>query len=206
MNGRNTLILSLILLGHGVAIPQTNHSPEPAHPCCRSLAASAPVSDRSIYQLTSDWVTDSGNTTKLAALRGKPQVVAMFFASCQGACPILVHEMQSLKETFPAGTRTNVGFVLVTFDPEKDTPDALRAYRASRHLADGQWTILRGRPEDAQELALVLGVKYRRETNGQFSHSNLITILNAAGEIAYQQNGLGGDNELSKHLNLLLKP
>ena len=130
----------------------------------------------------------------------------MFFASCQGACPILVHEMQSLKETFPAGTRTNVGFVLVTFDPEKDTPDALRAYRASRHLADGQWTILRGRPEDAQELALVLGVKYRRETNGQFSHSNLITILNAAGEIAYQQNGLGGDNELSKHLNLLLKP
>ena len=40
---------------------------------------------------------------------------------------------------------------------------------------------------------MLLGVKYRQDGRGQFSHSNLITVLNAQGEIAYQRAGLAGD-------------
>jgi protein SCO1/2 len=36
----------------------------------------------------------------------------------------------------------------------------------------------------------LLGVNYRRDARGQFAHSNLITVLNPAGEIVHQQVGL----------------
>jgi protein SCO1/2 len=40
---------------------------------------------------------------------------------------------------------------------------------------------------------MLLGVKYRRDANGDFSHSNLITVLNAEGEVSHQRSGLNGD-------------
>jgi protein SCO1/2 len=188
------------------ATSQTNLLPQSKPPCCQEIASEKPLTEHSAYQLPSTWTTDAEKNIKLTQLRGKPQVVAMFFASCNGACPILVEQMRQLVDSLPANVRTNVGFVLISFDSERDTPKALRAYRETRKLPEGQWTLLHGRAEDVRELALVLGVKYRQDTNGQFSHSNLITILNSEGEIAYQQNGLGRPvDELAKHVKVLVK-
>jgi len=39
----------------------------------------------------------------------------------------------------------------------------------------------------------LLGVKYKEEATGQFAHSNIITVLNADGEIVEQLVGLGQD-------------
>ena len=165
------------------------------------------VTDRSLYQLSSDWTTDTGKTMKLGALRGQPQVVAMFFTTCQSSCPMLVQEMRRLAGSLPASARKRVGFLLITFDAERDTPAVLHAYRANLKIADKQWTILHGRPEDVQELALVLNVKYRQGANSQFSHSNVITLLNAEGEISFQQIGLDNSgDQLAARLAKLLKP
>jgi protein SCO1/2 len=43
------------------------------------------------------------------------------------------------------------------------------------------------------DLAAILGVKFKKDAQEQFLHSNLITLLNARGEIAYQQTGLNQD-------------
>jgi len=43
-----------------------------------------------------------------------------------------------------------------------------------------------------RELAALVGVKYKQEADGAFSHSNLLTILNPAGEIVHQRTGLKG--------------
>ena len=52
---------------------------------------------------------------------------------------------------------------------------------------------MRGEPDDVQELAALLGVKYQEAADSQFAHSNVITLLNAEGEIVRQQIGLGQD-------------
>lgn len=164
------------------------------------------ISGHSVYQLASDWTTDTGKPIKLAQLRGKPQIAAMIFTTCRGACPLLVQQMREISQSLPDSIRTNVGYLLVTFDPERDTPAVLHAYRAARQLPENQWMLVRGRPEDVQELALVLGVKYRKDANGQFSHSNIITLLNAEGEIVFQQTRLNGSSgELAQKLSALLK-
>jgi len=36
-------------------------------------------------------------------------------------------------------------------------------------------------------------VQYSKDLNGNFSHYNLITVLNAHGKIVHQQEGLGSD-------------
>jgi hypothetical protein len=54
--------------------------------------------------------------------------------------------------------------------------------RERLHLAD-----------DVLELAALLRVKYKEEATGQFGHANLITVLNANGEIVHQFVGLGQD-------------
>lgn len=198
--------VALFLWATMAANAQTNSALPTGRPCCAEITHACPLTDRSVFQLDSDWTTDAGQTMKLGQLRGKPQVVAMFYCSCPYACPLLVQEMQQLAQSLPADARTNVGFLLVTFDPDRDTAGALRAYRATRKLAEPQWKLLRGSPEDTRELALVLGLKFRQDARGQFAHSNLITILDAEGEIACQQTGLAGSpDHLAESLTRLLK-
>ena len=57
-------------------------------------------------------------------------------------------------------------------------------------MTDNTSALLTGKPDDVRELAALLGVNYRRDGRGQFSHSNIITVLNAQGEAAFQQVGL----------------
>ena len=50
-------------------------------------------------------------------------------------------------------------------------------------------------PADVAELAERVGMKYRPGARGQFSHSNIITVLNPEGEIVRQQTGLNQNIE-----------
>ena len=158
--------------------------------CCAARAA-APCSATSLYQADVTFTTDAGQPFALGALRGRPVVLAMFFASCGYACPLIVSDMQAIREKLPAGLRERAAFVLISFDTVRDTPAALATYRTQRGL-DAQWTLLHGDKDAVRELAALLGVKYQQDTDGAFSHSNLITILNPQGEIVHQRSGLKG--------------
>lgn len=159
-------------------------------PCCRELPNHAPLTDRSIYQLESKWVSDVGREVPLGVFRGHLQVVAMFFTTCESSCPIIVDDMRRLEKALPENLRGRVDFLLVSFDSERDTPEVLHAYREKMHLSNEHWTLLRGAPEDVRELAAILGVNFQKDARGQFMHSNLITVLNAEGEVVHQQAGI----------------
>jgi protein SCO1/2 len=145
----------------------------------------------SLYQLDVGFTDDSGRPVSLGALRGRPVVLTMFFASCGYACPLLLTDMQAIRAKLPAAIRDRAALVLVSFDTVRDTPAALKKYRDERHL-DAQWMLLHGDDDAVRELAALLGVKFKQEADGQFAHSNLITILNGEGEVVHQRNGLRG--------------
>jgi len=158
-----------------------------------SVVNSPAFTDKSLYQLDSVWNSADGRKLKLAELKGKPQVVTMFFARCELACPVLVHDVKRIEAALPPELQGKVGFVLVSFDSERDTPEALRGYRKQQELNANTWTLLQGKPDDVLELGALLGVKFKKDARGQFAHSNVITVLNSAGEIVYQLNGLNLD-------------
>ena len=184
--------LAVICLASGCA---TNHKPSAAASCCSTNAPAVTqqvpmLPSGSIYQIDASWTTDAGQPFKLSTLSGRPQLIAMFFTSCQNACPITVSDMKRIEAALPEGLRGRVGFTLVSFDPERDTVAALHAYRLRRDLDPARWTMLRGEPADVATLAARLGMKWRPGARGQFGHSNIITLLNPSGEIVRQQVGL----------------
>ncbi|MDI1335352.1 MAG: SCO family protein [Lacunisphaera sp.] len=158
--------------------------------CCAAMAA-APFRKESIYQLDVTFTDDTGKTVPLGALRGRPVVLDMFFVSCGYACPLTVTDLLAIQGRLPAELRKEAVFVLVSFDVARDTPAMLAKYRADRGL-DGQWVLLHGSDDAVRELAALLGVKFKQEADGAFSHSNLVTILNREGEIVHQRQGLQG--------------
>jgi protein SCO1 len=161
---------------------------------CAAMEA-ATFSQSSIYQSDVTFTDDAGKAVTLGSLRGRPVVLTMFFASCGYACPLLLTDMQAIRSKLPAEIRDQSAFVLVSFDTVRDTPAALAQFRGQRQL-DAQWTLLHGDDGAVRELAALLGVKFKREADGMFAHSNLITILNSAGEVVHQRTGLkGGLNE-----------
>jgi protein SCO1/2 len=173
--------------------------------CCAEEQSTAPLSTRSLYQLEATWTNDAGQPVQLAVLRGRPVVLAMFFANCEYACPIIVDDMKRLGASLPKDVLEKAQFVLVSFDTARDTPAALKAYRERMNLGDA-WTLLCGDAANVQELAMLLGVKFKQDARGQFSHSNLITVLNSEGEIAHQRAGLMGDvSEAAKAVVLAAK-
>ena len=188
------LLLPIAVLASACATSSRDAASAGKPSCCVTNAGPATAfTDKSLYQLDSTWTNDQGQPMKLSALRGRVQVVAMFFASCQYACPVIVHDMKRIETALPESLRARVNFTLVTFDTGRDTPAALRTYRQRQQLAADRWTLLRATPDDTLEFAALLGVKYKQEATGQFAHSNLITVLNPEGEIIHQQIGLNQD-------------
>jgi protein SCO1 len=187
------LILALAIAVQFCAAAAAPLTKEDVAPCCRQAAATRPPTDKSLYLLESKWTSDRKATVPLSVLRGRVQVIALFFTNCEYACPILVHDMKKLQDQLPAALRTQTDFALVTMDPKRDSPEVLAAFRAKSELPLERWSLLRGSADDVRELAALLGVSYAPDNRGQFSHSNLLTVLNAEGEICFQQAGLQAD-------------
>jgi protein SCO1/2 len=165
--------------------------PKPAA-CCSAAApavAAAPFTYDSLYQLEATFTDDTGKPFSLGELRGRPIALNLFFASCGYACPLTVTDLLAIQSSLPAELRARTAFVLVSFDTARDTTEVLAHYRAQRQL-DANWIILRGSDDAVRELAALVGVKYKQEADGSFAHSNLVTILNAQGEIVHQRQGL----------------
>uniref|UniRef100_UPI00345BF4E6 SCO family protein n=1 Tax=uncultured Paraglaciecola sp. TaxID=1765024 RepID=UPI00345BF4E6 len=91
--------------------------------------------------------------------------------------------------------------------PETDTPTRLKAFAKENLMDDEHWIFLQGTKTSVREFANVLAVKYKQISPLDFSHSNIITVFNPAGELVHQQEGLGVDNKetISKIIETVTK-
>ncbi len=164
--------------------------PEPA---ARTPAAAAATQSFSVYDLGSTWRDQSGATRSLDSFRGRPQVVAMIYTRCTSTCPLAIVELKRLE----AATDSSMGLLLVTLDPDADTPQVLAQYAREHGMTGPRWTLLSGSASDVRDLAATLGIRYRRLTPDDIAHSNLLTLLNAQGHVTRQHAGLADDGLIS---------
>lgn len=165
--------------------------------CCappaavETSAATAPGAT-SLYQMPGTWQTAQGGELALDSLQGKVRVFSMIFTHCAYACPRTVDNMKEIASRLPAGVRDRVGFVLVTFDTARDSTARLREFAAAKGL-DGRFTLLRGSDTEVRMLSALLNVQYARLATGDYSHSNVMVVLDENGEIATRIEGLDVD-------------
>jgi protein SCO1/2 len=153
--------------------------------------------DNSIYHIDSNWINQSSETVNITSLEGSVQVVAFVYTYCQHSCPIILAKLQSIEKNIPPEHRDNIRFLLVSLDPERDTPTVLNHYMTEKKLDVAYWQMFSGDPDDVLELSALLGVKYKPMNNDakDISHSNMITVLDKSGRIHYQMKGLDASLE-----------
>jgi protein SCO1 len=159
-------------------------APEPAEP-----------SGHSLFHLGSEWWDQHGETRRLESLGGRVQVVSMVYTNCSYACPRIIADMKRLSSLLGPEYGDRVGFVLVSVDPERDTPGRLARFASDVGLEPERWTLLASDEMSTLELATVLGVRYRRESETDFSHTNMLAVLAPTGELVHRQLALGDDLE-----------
>jgi protein SCO1 len=123
-----------------------------------ALRTSSTADDLPVLATVPDFalVEASGRTVTRADLAGKPWVADLVFTTCGGICPLMSASMSRLVESTTA--LTDVRFVSISVDPERDTPEALTAYAARYHADRARWLFLTGEETAIRELA-VQGLK-----------------------------------------------
>jgi protein SCO1 len=166
-----------------------------------SAVEMATPSTDSIFNLSSTWIDQSGKSFRLDSLNGSPSVIAMAYTSCRSSCPLIVEEMRKIETDLSKLSKKPVHFFIFSFDSKRDTPQSLKAFAQKRKLDLNHWTLLHGDAKAIQDLAAVLGIRYKVDSNGDFAHSNVITLVDSEGVVKNQLNGIGQDpEEMEKQL------
>jgi protein SCO1 len=184
-------VLALCVAFASTSLAGADDAPEHrGHGEHRALAGDPPAAARSLYALPGSWTDQSGRPFTLASLRGSPVLLVFFYGTCDSVCPTVVRDVQKVEALLPAADRSRVRFVLVTIDPQVDTPERLLAYAQKHALDASRWSLLNGPAEQVRVLANVVGVKYRPTGTGQYSHTIRISVLDRDGVVVDHADGL----------------
>ena len=155
-----------------------------------SLAA-PPLPKDSIYQLDLPLTDSAGRTADWQQLRGKPRLVSMFYTSCQYICPLIVESGKAVERQLTPAQRAKLGVALISMDPARDTPAALKKVVSDRKIDAGRWLLAAPRSNDVRQVAAVLGIRYRQLADGEFNHTSALVLVDAQGRILARTETLG---------------
>ncbi len=153
--------------------------------------AAAPLPPESVLQPADTFTDQAGKDFRLADRRGHVQLVSMFYTSCTYTCPLMIDSGLGVQHALKPAQRDALRILLVSFDPQRDTPAVLDALAAKRHLDPARWTLARADDSGVRKLAALLGVRYRRIAGGDFNHTSGLILLDVEGRILAKTDQLG---------------
>lgn len=156
-----------------------------------SSATPRPLPKDSVYQLPLVLTDQHGKSWDWRRKRGRPQVVAMFYTSCQYVCPLIVDSGKAVEKSLTPAERGKLGLLLISMDPAHDTPAALMAVAGKRKLDSAHWSLASPSLDAVRSVAGVLGVRYRALANGDFNHTSALVLLDAEGRILARTERIG---------------
>ena len=123
-----------------------------------------------------------GKLRTLADFKGKVTLVFFGYTQCPDVCPTTLAELAAVKRDLGKDGERLQG-VFVSVDPQRDTPEILKAYMAS---FDPSFVALRGTPEQVQATAKNFKVFYAQvpgKTEGSY------TVDHTAGTYVFDPSG-----------------
>ncbi|MBE2262368.1 MAG: SCO family protein [Burkholderiaceae bacterium] len=124
----------------------------------------------------------NGQVRSLKDFRGKLVIVFFGYTQCPDVCPTSMAELAEVKKLLGKDGDKLQG-IFITVDPERDTPELLKAYMAN---FDPTFLALRPTPEQLAALAKDFKVYYKR-SEGQTPTS--YTMDHSAGSYTYDTQG-----------------
>jgi len=156
-----------------------------------SSVAAAELPGDSVYRLDATLVDQNGQAFAFGARAGKPQLVSMFYTSCPYVCPLIIDTLKKTQAGLTPAERAQVDVLLISFDPERDTPARLNQVFGERHIDAQTWTLARTEAPSVRKLAALFGIQYRALQNGEVNHSSALLLLDAQGRIVARTETIG---------------
>ncbi len=161
----------------------------------------------SVYHLDAALLDQDGHALRFASTAERPRLVTMFYTSCAFVCPLIIDTLRKTENELSADERAGLDVLMVSFDPDIDTPAVLKGVADKRHLDTPRWRLARAAAPDVRRIAAVLGIQYRQLQNHEFSHSSVLVLLDAQGRIVARSERLGEpDPELVAAIKRILGP
>lgn len=148
------------------------------------------IANETLYDYTAHLVDQNGKTVGLDVFRGHPVVISMFYASCNYTCPLLINALKKLDAQLDKNARANTRILLISFDPENDTPKVLADLAAKNNLDLDRWKLVSPAKKEVRDLAALLEFSYRAIPGGGFNHTSSLTLLDPLGAKTLHEEGL----------------
>ncbi len=136
--------------------------------------------------------TQDGATLRLSDLRGEVVALTFIYTRCPlpDFCPALDGKFAELARRISAvpGRAGRVRLLSISFDPEHDTPEALRAHARLRGARPPLWTFAVASHEELAKVAGPLGLEYA-PISGQVSHNRCAAVVGPDGRLARLESG-----------------
>ncbi len=87
-----------------------------------------------------------------SVINGKTTLVAFIYTHCADICPMTTHNLYLTQEKLDKDGNENVNYVVISFDPERDTPEVLKKYANIMELDLSKWKLLTGKKSTISDL------------------------------------------------------
>jgi len=146
-----------------------------------------------------------GQQRSLKDFAGKVVVVFFGFTQCPDVCPTSMQELAEVKQMLGKDGERLQG-IFVTVDPERDTPEVLKAYMTN---FDPSFLALRGTPEQLAAVAKDFKIYYKKvdgktPTSYTMDHSAGSYVYDTAGRLRVYNRYGSGAQALASDVKALL--
>jgi protein SCO1/2 len=153
---------------------------------CAPPGAPTPKAPPSLFASPWSFHDEQGAVVRFDLWRGSPLVVTEFYTSCPVRCPRTLVELKKVDAALQrAGRRVPV--VLVTLDPDNDTPARLLRWKQEQRLPE-HWHLLSGGSEPTRALARLLDIHPAYDA-GHIDHEVKVVMFDGEGGVLRRFDG-----------------
>jgi len=107
-------------------------------------------------------------------LKDRVVLINFVFTNCLDACPMMTKKLIQTRKLLVDSVKDDIWFVSVSVDPERDTPEAMKAFAKKQGVDESRWLFLTGSKENLNIIVKRLG-QYTPEVE---AHSTLMLAGN----------------------------
>lgn len=149
----------------------------------------------------------SGATVSLVSLRGHPVVLTFLYTHCPDQCPLTAEKLRAAAQALGTQGAAQVRWVVVSVDPNGDTPASANVFLAAHHLNGTAQYLLGTQAQlapvwDAYHVAVQPDGDAQAMVNG-VSHTVGVFVLDAQGRERAYLDGTFDPAELAYDLRAL---
>jgi len=113
---------------------------------------------------------------------GKVYVVEFFFTSCPTICPVMNQNLRSIEDEI---NHPNLGFISITIDPKRDTPERLLEHAKQIGVKSPNWHFLTADRSTIEQLSEQFNIYVGKdETTAEgLDHSGKLALVDQQGNI-----------------------